>query len=229
MGPAWKPIEHRQLADEVYEAVLDRILRRSIKINEQINVDEVAQQLGVSRTPVLDAIKRLSAQGLVEIKARRGTFVRGITEHDLLEIFQVREALELFSARHAIESKNHRRIVADMENLLNVMAATISEGSFENYSGFSMADRDFHWTLVNACNNQRMLKTYEDLNSHLYIMRSHLFRELDPPLRVHSDHTAILASVADRDYAAAEQAILGHLSSIKEKMLDNIRNAGGVL
>lgn len=229
MSTSWTPIQHTHLTDQVYAAVRDRILSRSIKIDEQVNVEEIASELCVSRTPVVDAIKRLAAEGLVEVKARRGTYVRGITERDLLEIFQIREALELFAARHAIESDVHDQVVQKMQELLAKMGGAIVGDTFKDYSSFTIADRAFHSVMINSCDNKRMKDAYENLNIHLHIMRSHFFEGLEPPQRVHADHTEILDAIVSRDYACAEHIIRNHLGSIQTKMIENIRKAGGVL
>jgi DNA-binding GntR family transcriptional regulator len=229
MSSVWTPIEQTHLADRVYEQVRARILSRAIKGDEQINVDGVAAELCVSRTPVLEAIKRLSADGLVEIRSRRGSFVKGVTARDVTEIFQIREALELFAARFVIESEDSESVVQKMQVLLDEMQQVISNNDFKDYSRFTLADRAFHNTIVEACGNQRMKASYENLNVHLHIMRSHFFKRLDPPQRVHADHVAILDALRSKDARSAERVIKRHLSSIREKMIDNICGNGGTL
>ncbi|MDR5837051.1 GntR family transcriptional regulator [Caballeronia sp. LZ034LL] len=229
MSRGFTPIQHTHLTDQVYDAVRERILSRAIKIDEQINVDEVALELQVSRTPVIDAIKRLASDGLVEVRARRGTFVKGITEQDAVEIFQVREALELYSARFVIHSPENPQVTKRMRALIDEMSGFMSDSEFKDYLAFSMADSAFHNTLIDACNNQRMKLSYENLNIYMHIMRSHYYRPLVPPKRVHTEHLAILKAVVSKDEAAAERAISQHLASTREKMINNIRNSGGVL
>lgn len=229
MNRVWTPIQHTHLTDQVYDEVRARILSRAIKIDEQINVEEVAAELQVSRTPVVDAIKRLAADGLVEVRARRGTFVKGITEADAIEIFQIREALELFAARFVIDSLENPVITARMQALIEEMAGFMSDSEFKDYAAFSVADNAFHNTLIDACNNRRLKTSYENLNIHMHIMRSHFFRPLVPPKRVHTEHLAILEAVVSKDAAAAERGIRQHLASTREKMINNIRNSGGVL
>src|ERR1700728_190462 len=95
-------INHADLTDQTYEAIRGRILRRELKTGEQIPIDRVAADLGVSRTPVLDAIKRLSVEGLIGIRPRRGCFVLGLTIADIREIFGLREALETYAANCVI-------------------------------------------------------------------------------------------------------------------------------
>ncbi len=225
----WTPIQHIHLSEQVYEAVRDRILSRAITIEQQVNVDEIAEELGVSRTPVLDAIKRLSSQGLVEIKARRGTFVRGITENDIKEIFQLREALEIFALRYVLEQGLGPCVIERMTVSLQQMASLIHENTFTDYTAFTHADRHFHSALIEACNNQRMREAYQNLNVHLQIMRGHFFKGLEPPLRVHADHTELVEAISQNNLPAAERVLRQHLNTILARMLENVKDAGGVL
>ncbi|WP_321904488.1 GntR family transcriptional regulator [Paraburkholderia tropica] len=229
MNRVFTPITHTHLTDQVYDAVRARILSRAIKIDEQINVEEVAAELQVSRTPVVDAIKRLATDGLVEVRARRGTFVKGITEQDANEIFQVREALELFAAYQVIHSPESAAVTARMQSLIEEMSGFMSNDEFRDYTAFSVADAGFHNALIDACANQRLKTSYENLNIYMHIMRSHFYRPLVPPRRVHTEHLAILEAVVSKDDAAAARAIRQHLASTREKMINNIRNSGGVL
>jgi DNA-binding GntR family transcriptional regulator len=209
--------------------VRERILSRAIQIDELINVDEVASELGVSRTPVLDAIKRLASEGLVEIKARRGTYVKGISEHDLNEIFQMREALELFAAKHVIEGHRHAESVAAMATAIEKMSVESGNEAFRDHIAFTVADKAFHGTLIVACDNQRMLSSYENLNIYMHIMRSHLYKDLVTPAEVHIEHLQIFEGVKNKDYAATADAIKLHLEDVRGRILNNIRENGGLI
>jgi DNA-binding GntR family transcriptional regulator len=229
MNKVWTPIQHTHLADQVYDEVRERILSRVIKIDELINVDEVASELGVSRTPVLDAIKRLSAEGLVEIKARRGTYVKGISAHDLDEIFQMREALELFAAKHVIEGHEYEAVLEKMTAALSVMSVESGNDVFNDHAAFTAADKDFHGTLIAACHNQRLRNAYENLNIYMHIMRSHLYKDLTPPKDAHQEHIQIYEGIKNKDYAATEQAIKIHLKDVHGRILSNIQENGGLI
>lgn len=229
MNKAWTPIQHTHLSDQVYAEVRERILSRVIEIDELINVDEVASELGVSRTPVLDAIKRLSSEGLVEIKARRGTYVKGISEHDLDEIFQMRQALELFAAKHVIEGHHHTESVARMAAAMEVMSVEAGNQAFKDHVAFTAADKTFHRTLIEACDNQRMLTSYENLSIYMHIMRSHLYKDLVTPAEVHVEHLQIFEGVKNKDYAATEYAIKLHLDDVYVRIRNNIRENGGLI
>src|ERR1700689_5021022 len=116
-------INHADLTDQTYEAIRGRILRRELKTGEQIPIDRVAAELGVSRTPVLDAIKRLAVEGLIGIRPRRGCFVLGLSVVDIREIFGLREALETYAADLVIAERRHRELADELESLSQQMAA----------------------------------------------------------------------------------------------------------
>ena len=88
-------LSQRQISGDVYNALREKILSCDLAPGQRLAVDTIAQQLGVSRTPVKEALGRLSAEGLIEILARRGTFVSPVNPETIRDSFQVREALEL--------------------------------------------------------------------------------------------------------------------------------------
>ncbi len=226
----WKRIDYVHLTDHVYQALRDRILDRVIKSNEQVNIEEIAEELGVSRTPVVDALKRLANEGLVEVKARRGTYVKAITEQDLHEIFQIREALELFAVQHVLNSPEREAVAKEMRLWLDRMEPLGGEGEeFHDHVAFSEADKAFHRVLILACNNQRMLNVYDSLNLYMYIMRGHRVQRFAPPSHVQADHIAMCEAVEKNDMQLAEKAIKEHLADVRQRLLTTIRSNGGIL
>jgi DNA-binding GntR family transcriptional regulator len=220
-------IQHADLTDQTYEAIRGRILRREIKTGEQIPVDRVAAELGVSRTPVLEAIKRLSVEGLIGIRARRGCFVLGLSTLDIREIFGLREALETYAADRAIAEGRDRGLADELESLSRQMAAFTEGDAFTDYDAFIERDRAFHMTLVRSAGNSRMTESYQRLNVHLHIMRAHYMRVIQKASDVHSDHAAILGAIRAGDAGAARAALSAHLIVVRDRMLADIESSGG--
>ena len=113
----------------------------------------MAAELGVSRTPVLDAIKRLSVEGLIGIRPRRGCFVLGLTVVDIREIFGLREALETYAADCVIVERRHRELADELEALSRQMAAFTEGDIYTDYDAFIERDRAFHMALVRSAGN----------------------------------------------------------------------------
>ncbi len=221
-------IQHADLTEQTYTAIRKRILTRDLRTGEQIPVDAVAAMLGVSRTPVIDALKRLESEGLVEIRARRGCFVRGLTATDIREVFEIREAVELFSIRMAIRDGRHGALADTLEELVLRMTACTSGETFADYDQFIEWDRAFHVALVHASDNGRMKELYRNLHVHLHIMRVHYFRELESASHVNADHAAILSAIRAGDLTAAEHATSGHLAAICTRAITNLREGGSL-
>ena len=176
-----------------------------------------------------EGIHKMLVRDVVKVPRKFTSCVPRSAHADAIEIFQIREALELFAARFVIDSLENPVITARMQALIEEMAGFMSDSEFKDYAAFSVADNAFHNTLIDACNNRRLKTSYENLNIHMHIMRSHFFRPLVPPKRVHTEHLAILEAVVSKDAAAAERGIRQHLASTREKMINNIRNSVGVL
>lgn len=217
-------IEHADLGALTYKAIRKRILLREFRTGEQIPVGGVAQALGVSRTPVIDALKRLESEGLVEIRARRGTFVRGLTANDIRELLEVREAIELFSVRAAIRTARNVGLAERLAEIARLMEACTEGDTFADYDRFIEWDRTFHDAIVETSNNARMMELYRSLHAHQHIMRAHYFRELVPARQVNAAHAAIIAALCAGDVAAAERAVSDHVASVCDRACTNLRD-----
>ena len=221
-------IEHTDLAELTYRAIRKRILARELRTGEQIRLDTVASMLGVSRTPVVDALKRLESEGLVEIRARRGCFVRALMATDIQEVFEVREAIELFSIRAAIRGGRHVALADTLDGITLRMVGHTSGDAFDDYDQFIEWDRAFHVALVGASGNGRMQELYRNLHVHLHIMRVHYFRELEAASRVNADHAAILSAIRAGRLSAAERAMSAHLAAICGRATTHLREGGSL-
>lgn len=227
VSAGFEPLKHADLAEQTYDAVRKRILRRELETGQQIPIDTVAAELGVSRTPVIDAMKRLATEGLVEIRARRGCFVRELTMADMREIFEIREAAELYSVRLVIRDGRHGALADTLEHAYAEMERSTSGDLYTDYDDFTEWDRAFHLAIVGASGNQRLMELYRNLHVHLHIMRVHYFRQLEAALQVNSDHRAIIDAIRAGDLAAAERAVSAHIFVIRDRIASNLARDGG--
>jgi DNA-binding GntR family transcriptional regulator len=99
---AFSPITHTELSNKIYELVREKIFSRALKPGERLNINTLASQLRVSRTPVYQALLRLSRENLVTIEPRRITFVTALTVEDVANTYDLRLALELLAAEKGI-------------------------------------------------------------------------------------------------------------------------------
>jgi len=164
------PIETRQLAEQVYELLLQEILHGTLRPGERILDQELAAELGISRTPVKDAINRLSMEGLLEIHPRRGTFVIEPDRDSFNELMDVRLMMELYAITQ-LPCKASARAIEEMERAIRAIDDMIAADSFRNIPAYMALDGDFHRALIAGVGNGRLSHLYRSIAIHNQIGR----------------------------------------------------------
>jgi DNA-binding GntR family transcriptional regulator len=182
---------------------------------------DLARQLGVSTTPVHEAVVRLASEGFVEALPRRGVRVVHLTPGDIAEIFELREALEAEVVRLVLT-----RAPADsLEALPSYVAAAEAAVAASDYPAFNAADMALHDALASAAGNRRLQQALNDLR--IWVQRIRLatvanqFRLPGRPGKAQEQHGHLVAALLRRD-AAAEAIIREHISSLKEEILGHM-------
>jgi DNA-binding GntR family transcriptional regulator len=217
------PTLHRQrTSDSVYDALRSAILSRSFAPGQRLNVHELAADLGVSLTPVKDALTRLEAEALIYIRPRSGTFVTAVSPDDVAEAFEIRCALECLAAEKAMTRASEGDV-----NGLRALAIEISEPPDAEAARLTHAARniDFHKRIVGLSGNRRLVQMYESLDAHIQIARIHL-RLGDWKTRVQAEreeHLAIVEALERRDGAALVASLRHHILRAAESLVRDLR------
>ena len=148
----------RPLAVRVYESVRDSIVGGEISPNTQLVQEQVAEALGVSRTPVRDALLRLAHEGLVTRISGGGYLVNNLAEQDISDIFQVRESLESLAVRLSFGRHTPTQL-----SMLRALVDEMDERAADPQAPWFELNRDFHVALVAPCGNQALLAILDDL------------------------------------------------------------------
>jgi GntR family transcriptional regulator, rspAB operon transcriptional repressor len=222
-------LDHTDLTEQTYRILKQKILRRQLKPGQRILVDDIAHALGVSRTPVTDALKRLAVEGLVVIQPRRGTFVSELTSRDVAELFDIRLILELYAARHTLEQEKVDAFLTAIEEPMRHMREATVNDSYGDYETFIAADRKLHLELVKMTENQRLIQTYTDLNVHMGVSRAHYLNSVENAREAHQEHQEILRAFRSRDRNDVEQALATHILNVKTRILSMLEARGGKL
>lgn len=209
----------RELAtDAVYEALRQAIVTCVAKPGERLNVEELAQKLGVSLTPVRGAIQRLATEGLVEIRPRSGTFVTRLTPQDVEETFKIRCALECLAGEEAIDRIQPHEL-RRLKDLLRSLKKKVN--TEEDRKAHQRDNLELHQIIVEASGNRRLREMYEALNAHIKIVRIHS-AETNWPARMQeeqAEHETIVAALEARDAAGLTAAIRKHIYRAKDAMI----------
>ena len=197
------------------EPLLDRlrhlIVSGDVSPGDLLGETALAEEFEVSRTPIREALKQLEREGLVEIRARVGTFVRTPTQREIVELFQLKESLEglaagLLARRGDVPALD--RLVANVEQEQRAVEA----GDREAYAALV---HDFHSALVEGADNQKLLEHYRLLMNQLAYHRI-VVQTLDLPGRLSaslSEHGKILAAIQSKDPLVAELATRRHVEA----------------
>ncbi len=212
-------------ADRVYGYAKDAILSRRLGVHDLLTEGELADAVGVSRTPVREALLRLQADGLVRLLPKRGALVLPVTPDEVSDVLETRRLVETFAVRKAITSPATAGLPAQLEQHLAQMRAAMKNRDARAYIE---ADRDFHEAIVAATGNAILTTLYRSLRDRQLRMGvvnllEERTGELDHAgvarMRANiADHEAILAGISTRAIRAGESAVTAHLDRAAEQL-----------
>jgi DNA-binding GntR family transcriptional regulator len=209
-------IDITNINEKVYDFLKKGIINLTYPPGERINTRQLQQELGVSHTPIKDALFRLAGEGMVEISSRRGTFVTEVTERDIKEIAEIRIILET-GALEIVAKQITDEQLAELEALYQ--ATLIGEGDV-GYDFFMERDSQFHLKIIECANNQRLLKLYKQLNAHMQIVRFRFARRSKRKLSwTDQDHARILKAIKEHDAQKAVETMREHLLRARDAFL----------
>lgn len=223
------PLHLADLTEQTYLLLKESILRRELQPGEKILVDDLARRLGVSRTPVMDALKRLSSDGLVEIVPRRGTFVTQLNAKDVAELFDIRIMIELYAVDAVMSSGKSRHFLRAIQEPLRRMEESIENDDYSNYEVFIANDRIMHLELVRGTENERLIQIYTDMNVHIQVARAHYLKHVENARQAHEEHLAILQAFRDGDPQRARDSLREHITNVAVRIQEVLQERGGKL
>jgi DNA-binding GntR family transcriptional regulator len=217
------PIIRRSLGTDVYGAIWDRLATRELQPGERLSDLRLSRELGVSRTPVREALHRLVQDGVVDYYPNRGFFVAKFSGRDVGEIFDLRAALETLALRTMAE-----RIAgidtSEQENALERVATALAaardgKDTSEAATAFLEMDQGFHQWLIDGSGNQRLATMTNGLWGQIAIFQragTHVPGWMEIALHQHRD---ILAHLREGNAEAATRALEHHILDMKARIL----------
>jgi DNA-binding GntR family transcriptional regulator len=209
------------LNERVYDELRTRVLTRQEPSGAKLSLHALADELGVSRSPVHHALTRLVSEGLLSVQPRRGYFVTPVTARAVAEGYDVRLALELIAAERAIEHLDESRLVHFAE-LLEATDAAISHEEWD------AANAAFHEHQIDLAGNALLSRFYRELSVNL-MMQVIRGGRVEGHANLVTEHRGIVETLMTGNLAAAERAIREHIETGRRIALDAIERAGGEL
>ena len=208
--------EYLPLRDVVFNTLRQAILRGELKPGERLMEIQLANKLGVSRTPIREAIRKLELEGLVLMIPRRGAEVAEITEQNLRDVLEVREALEELSVKLACEHATQEQI-EEMKQAAQVFKESLSG---DDVTRIAEADVAFHDAINMATDNQKLIQILNNLREQMYRYRvEYLKDEKNFPILIR-EHSQIVEGLTAKDKtmltAAMHKHVMNQATAVKE-------------
>jgi DNA-binding GntR family transcriptional regulator len=213
---------HKNLDAKVYDRLKAMILERKLLPGEKIPQEKLAQDLGISRTPLVNALKVLEKEKLVQSIPRRGFFVRLFTKQEMISIFELREVLEGLAARRAALNISDKEI----EQLRGFFQSFRSVSDIKDIKAYAKEDRRFHNFLLDIGAKEFLKSILETYNIIIYsyqvISSEGLVQSPNDSIQ---DHLGVIDAVSRRDEEAAEILMRNHLrksiSILRQTLAEN--------
>lgn len=211
--------EYLPLRDVVFNTLRQAILRGELKPGERLMEIQLANKLGVSRTPVREAIRKLELEGLVLMIPRKGAEVADISEKSLKDVLEVREALEELAARLACD-----KITKEGINRLKEAAQDLRSALKSNdITQMAEADVRFHDVICNATENQKLGQLLNNLREQMYRYRIEYLKDQHVYEKLLSEHEEIIRHIEKGEKDEAARVVSRHIENQAQAVADVIR------
>ena len=218
-----KPIKldaYKPLREVVCDALRAAIQSGALPPGERLMEIPLAEELGVSRTPIREAIRKLEQEGFVVMLPRRGTYVADITLKDISQVFEIRSALEELAAGLAAERITPEE-VEELERMIVMINDHIESG---NFTEIVEADINFHEVLYNASRNDRLTEIIHNLREQTFRFRSVSMNQPGRLAKTWEEHRPLVEALADHNPQQARNIARRHMEHSEQTLLAGMKD-----
>lgn len=210
---------YKPLREMVFESLREAIIQGRLRPGERLMELQLAEELGVSRTPVREAIRKLELEGFVVMVPRKGAYVAGITDKDITEVFEVRAALEALAAGLACE-----RITEEEMERLERSVVQISELTERpDIEALVQEDAEFHETIYRASRNKRLSQILTNLQEQIQRFRLTTLSRPGRTRQALEEHKQIVEAISERQIELAQRLAWEHIENAENSLLCALR------
>ena len=210
--------DYLPLRDVVFNTLRQSILTGELKPGERLMEIHLADKLGVSRTPIREAIRKLELEGLVTMIPRRGAEVAQITEKNLKDVLEVRRALDALTVELACERISEEELES-LQNARDTFARAIKT---KDANKIAQADVAFHDIILIASRNDRLMQMLANLSQQMYRYRLEYVKDDEHYDRLIEEHNIIFDAISRRDSKVGAQAIISHIDNQEKSIIRSI-------
>ncbi len=214
-----KVTEFLPLRDVVFLKLRESILKGEIAPGTRLMEVHLAEQLGVSRTPVREAIRMLEQEGLAVVHPGRGAKVAKMTEKDLDDVLQIRSALDALAVRLACDERSDR----DLERIKKAMVQFEEATKTGDLKQIAEADEAFHDQIYESSGNDKLIVIITNIREQMFRYRFEYIKDTSAYPRLIAEHREIFNGLVNRDKTSVEIAIQMHIAGQRKRVQDSIR------
>ena len=199
--------DHYSLSSRVFHTIREDILNGKYQANEELKEKSIGEEMGVSRTPVREALRQLELEGLVHIIPNKGAFVENVTLKDIKDIYEIRSLLEGLCARWAANNITKEQL----EELEETVFLSDFHFSKENWDQMVELDNRFHEIVYEACGSKELTRVLRDYHHYLQRIRKITLEQKTRARASMDEHCKIAEALKARDAAEAERCASIHI------------------
>ncbi|MGH2317188.1 GntR family transcriptional regulator [Planococcus sp. SE5232] len=214
-----KIIKQATLADQAYEYIKKMIITGKLKPGQELPEEKLALELGISRTPLREAMKRLAVDALIELRKPRPAIVAAFTFQDVKEIMELRRLLEIYGLEN-LSKADQQPVMQEMKKNIKRQFQAVKT---QNVVEFMDLDQEFHSFLYQNHGNNRLKEMIKGINSggsRAFLLLSDT--AADSAKKAYGEHLSIIQAIEEGDMGKAKQQLAIHLDNIENRLLKYI-------
>ena len=218
--------KRENLKEKVYSVLKNRILSFELKPGQKIQESEIARELGVSRTPIREALNKLEQEGLIKILSNKGYFVSDVTSKEIEELYEVREAMEILALRAAFRNSHHE----DWTRLEQILSnSETGENSDKSANQLFKNSHRFHEEIARISGNQTLQQMLNTICEKIYRLQWMNIFFIDRGKRSYQEHLEIVKSLKHGKIEEAVAATQRHIRYSREEILHLLKEKKDLL
>lgn len=211
--------DYKPLRDVIFNTIREAIISGELKPGERLMEVQLAEKMGVSRTPVREAIRKLELEGLVEMIPRKGAHVAEVSVKDIMDVLEVRASMDGLATSLASQ-----RITPDeVKELNHVLSQFVTNVEKENVSGTIKKDVEFHDVIYRASRNDKLLQISNSLREQVHRFRIIYLKGTGSTKDVIKEHEQIVEAIVTKDSQLAQKIAYDHIRKQEESIIKALK------
>lgn len=211
--------DYKPLREVIFNTLREAIIVGELKPGERLMEVQLAEKMGVSRTPVREAIRKLELEGLVEMLPRKGAHVADLSVKDIMDVLEVRATLDGLATRLSALRITDEEI-KDLKHQLSLFINYVEK---DNLQGSIKKDVEFHDIIYRSSRNEKLIQISNNLREQVQRFRVIYIKDYSSSRELIREHTEILEAITGRDPSAAMECAQRHIKNQEETIIRSIR------